>query len=111
MPVFKKMRSLQDVPPPVPYAVVLKQIADCLQQKQQWLDMDDPARGFEYHSAAEALVALLEVHNCGSIGGFDIVGKGMDRRDQQAENDGKLQSRFEWLRDVRGAALKRKKSR
>lgn len=49
---------------------------------EQW--KDDPANYFEYFNRALTLIELLEVDNCGSVGGFDKrqkhpKGSGYDR--------------------------------
>lgn len=59
--------------------VILKRIEKELQMVYQWSDLfekkrvntDYSYRAFEYMYRAEALIELLEIHDCGSTGGFD----------------------------------------
>ena len=49
---------------------ILNEIFSHFQQMTQW-DVTSPGYTVEYAAKAEALIELLEVHDCGSVGGFD----------------------------------------
>lgn len=83
------------------YEGVLERIDDCLKQVDQWAHryasvdgvvLDSHHRSaYEHQLRAETLIELLEVHNCGSVGGYD---------DGQ-QNSGQwrtLRQRYEWLK-------------
>lgn len=53
------------------YQGVLDEIEASLQSMEQWAGLGLLGRAHEYYCYVEALVSLLEVHNCGSTGGFD----------------------------------------
>lgn len=62
----------------ISYSFVAKQIKDELQQVEQWKELgyDTINSAGEHYKKLEALVELLEVYNCGYVGGYD---KGQDR--------------------------------
>ena len=73
--------------------VILKDIQDNLEQAKQWgnhpYDLDWVAQSAEFLARAEGLIELLEVHDCGSSGGYD-------RGQPPARN---LMDRYNWLRE------------
>jgi hypothetical protein len=69
------------------YRGVLDGIEACLEGRNQWLEYEGWARAIEYENQAIGLIELLEVHNCGSIGGFD---KGQP-------SPYSLEERWDWL--------------
>lgn len=75
---------------------ILKNAEDCLRQSRQWLEHADGEGGLgfalEYQNRAKALIELLEVDDCGSVGGFDR------RRGQPEERS--LRKRLEWLKSL-----------
>jgi hypothetical protein len=77
------------------YNGIVRLIENELANRQQWLDMNSLSRALEYENRALALIELLEVHNCGSIGGFD--------RGQQLKQSDKpsILERWEWLKNHR----------
>lgn len=85
-PLYRKGTALR-------YQAILEQIESELAQVDEWRDMDDYGRAAQYFNKAEALIELLEVYNCGSIGGFD---KGQD-----SDQDSVLE-RFAWLKKKGG---------
>lgn len=48
----------------------LQRTFDCFQQITQWVPFN-LSSAYKYASEAEALIELLEVDDCGSVGGFD----------------------------------------
>jgi hypothetical protein len=71
---------------------VLATIAEHLECRDQWLESGHLASAMEYEFKAEGLIELLEVVNCGSIGGFD---KGQP--DARVVKDS-TRERFNWLK-------------
>lgn len=70
--------------------VILKAARSHLQQVDQWAEMLSWGRAAHYAAKAEACIELVEVADCGSVGGFDV---GQDR-------DGvlwTLDKRLKWL--------------
>lgn len=55
--------------PAISRLVVLQNIFDCFQQVTQWPAL--PENLAKHTHKAESLIELLEVADCGSIGGFD----------------------------------------
>jgi hypothetical protein len=53
--------------------VVLQEIQSCFQQMTQWILHPDSYA--EYSYKAEVLIELLEVTDCGSVGGYDYDNK------------------------------------
>jgi hypothetical protein len=51
---------------------ILQDILECFQQIYQW-NLWCPSNTLEYYHKAEALIELLEVVDCGSVGGFDYA--------------------------------------
>jgi hypothetical protein len=51
--------------------VILKNIAKYLDSAKQWRNGHQFDNAYKYASKAEALIELLEVQDCGSVGGFD----------------------------------------
>lgn len=49
---------------------ILQMIFESFQQMTQWVTTN-PNSYAEYHNQAKALIELLEIEDCGSIGGFD----------------------------------------
>lgn len=49
---------------------ILQMIFNSFQQMTQWVTTS-PSSYAEYHNQAKALIELLEVEDCGSVGGFD----------------------------------------
>lgn len=74
-------------PPDVSRDILLKRIADHLVQVQQWAEIHSYDLANNYSLKSEALIELLEIADCGSIGGFD--------RDQPRALN--IFDRFDWL--------------
>ena len=53
---------------------ILQDIFACFQQMTQWTIIN-PNHYSEYYNQAKSLIELLEVEDCGSIGGFDNKNK------------------------------------
>jgi hypothetical protein len=53
---------------------ILQDIFACFQQMTQWATIN-PNSYSEYYNQAKSLIELLEVEDCGSIGGFDRKNK------------------------------------
>lgn len=71
-------------------ALVVKQIRHELAMVEQWRrEADDVYHAAEHHGILKGLVELLEVHDCGSTGGF---GEGQPRGHHQTLHD-----RAAWL--------------
>lgn len=49
---------------------ILEDISECFQQMYQWV-VSQPDEYARYAAKAEALIEILEVVDCGSVGGFD----------------------------------------
>jgi hypothetical protein len=88
------MPKIKPVNQSVVRATILKAIRANLAAIEQWSEMEDYGRSYYYSSKAEALIELLEVDDCGSIGGFDDV-RG------QPEGYQSLKSRYKWLRELK----------
>lgn len=71
---------------------ILKRIKECLHLVEQWQEYSDWARCHEYSAQAAALIELLEIDDCGSVGGFD------EARGQKSGGCLTLEERFDWLR-------------
>ena len=81
-------RQIYPRPELLTYEGILKEIDRNLQGVQQWLEHDDQLlRAAEYRIAAKTLIELLEVYNCGSVGGYD--------KDQPPYQT--IQDRYNWL--------------
>ena len=80
----------------IPYDVTLKRIKEKLDLVEQWLKHESHERVLKYHNHAEALIELLEVYNCGQIGGYDYT----DTINQQGDPKyfSSLKGRYEWLK-------------
>jgi len=52
-------------------STIKKEIRGELSQMTQWDGFDDAPTRAKYYYRLESLVELLEVRNCGSVGGFD----------------------------------------
>jgi len=83
---------------PIQYTTILKAAASCLRQVKQWEDMRDLGRALRYQTQAEALIEILEVHNCGATGGFDKVGTFAQDSEFGFQD---LEARFKWLKEMR----------
>lgn len=81
-------REVNELGNVVTYNTIYSEILAKQQQIRQWKSFGDLARALEYQQQAIALVELLEVHNCGSIGGFD--------RGQPPSSS--LDARIKWLK-------------
>lgn len=55
----------------------------------QWAEMYSFERAHEYQQKAEAIIEVLEVADCGSVGGFD-----RDNKLKQSDGNSKLWRRF-----------------
>lgn len=99
MPKTKKRKKSRK---PVAYEAILKTAESRLEASEQWNEPDNGhewmANALHYMSEATALIELLEVHNCGSIGGFDSA-RGHSQQD--GENYASLRSRLRWLKEMR----------
>ena len=88
---------------PIPYEVILNAIEDYLTRAYQWREEpynpDWASSVAEYLHKAETLIELLEIANCGHVGGFDHVGR--HRQEDMLEYHNDLKGRFRWLKDVR----------
>lgn len=79
--------------------LALEQIKSDLDAVYQWgaqinkkaVNVDYSSTAFQYMHRAEALIALLEVYDCGSFGGFDDGEKGLYS----------LEERFKFLKNKR----------
>jgi hypothetical protein len=73
--------------------MIIEEAQEYLDLKQQWLEHTDNtewlSNAIEYGHRAEAIIELLEVHLCGSTGGFD---KGQEEKDR-----GTLTKRLAWI--------------
>ncbi len=50
---------------------IKEEIKSCIIQIEQWSERKEYGRMYKYSIKLETLVELLEVDNCGSVGGFD----------------------------------------
>jgi len=66
---MKKKPSKQ--PPAISRLVILQEIADDLHGLIGWAESMSFDTAQKYNAHAESLIELLEVADCGSIGGFD----------------------------------------
>lgn len=80
---------------PVPYEVILANIKEDLESIEQWLELESYGNTLKYATSARRLIELLEVHNCGSIGGFDVIGK--KHQEDMPEFHDSLKGRYAWL--------------
>lgn len=62
---------------------------DHLRMMEQWADMHSFDRVHEYQQKAEAIIEVLEVADCGSVGGFD-----RENRPRQTDGNSELYRRF-----------------
>lgn len=74
------------------YGGVLNQIENDLAARQQWLSSETLEHAWTHEIAAITLIELLEVHNCGSTGGFDA-----GQRDRPNGPNPSLIDRWRWL--------------
>jgi len=74
-------------------ATVLDAAASELASVKQWADMESYDHALHHYTRAEMLLELIEVEDCGSVGGFDKGQKPKHRRT--------LNSRLAWLRGDR----------
>jgi hypothetical protein len=51
--------------------IILQEIFSHFQKMTQWITLN-PSYYSKYYSKAQALIELLEVEDCGSIGGYDL---------------------------------------
>ncbi len=72
------------------YEGVLDAAAACLVSSMSWANGHYFARALEYSNQAEAYIELLEVHRCGSVGGFEDGQKGGGSLS--------LMERWQWLK-------------
>lgn len=83
--------------------MIVDEIADNLTCATQWRDapfnLNWASNVVNYLCRAEALIELLEVAYCGSVGGFDVVGEMRQEKLPKYRKD--LEGRYKWLRDVR----------
>jgi len=70
---------------------IKREIRSCIQQIEQWDNIDNIDIKHRYVNELETLVELLEVDNCGSVGGFD---KGQQRH---ARHKPDLIDRAKWV--------------
>ena len=68
-------------------SVILKRIKEELQMLEQWREGDNLNFALDHQTRAIALIELLEVHDCGSVGGF-----------APGQTDQTIKGRYEWLR-------------
>ena len=83
-------------------AAILKRIDENMQQVRQWVDMAEYALAATYQAKAEALVEVLEIADCGSVGGFDTK-RGQPSVSSVKGRD-RLQMRIDWLKGLKIAA-------
>lgn len=60
--------------PPIQRLTILNAIGDCFQQVIQWSEYKEPSWSenvTQYLYQAEVLIKILEIQDCGSVGGFD----------------------------------------
>lgn len=77
---------------------ILKNIKESLSAITQWSEMQHWENAAKYAAKAEALIELLEVDDCGSIGGFDA------KRGQNRDRHWTLTKRYDWLRNLKESA-------
>lgn len=75
--------------------IILKNIEKSLSAIKQWSEMQQWENAAKYAAKADALIELLEVDDCGSIGGFDA------KRGQDRDRHWTLTERYDWLRKAR----------
>jgi len=71
--------------------VLLPELQDAKDQFDQWMKMNEIESAAKYHARLETLVEVMEVANCGSVGGFDTA----------QDTSGLTQcvvDRFQWLK-------------
>lgn len=78
----------------IPIKALLKEIEDHFKMLDQDLRLGWYTEVGQHYTAAEALIEVLEVYDCGSVGGFS---KGQDR--ERAEGRSGLNYRFKFLAD------------
>jgi hypothetical protein len=72
------------------YEGVIEQIERALLGCHQWMEMGQLTRAMEYQLHASTLIELLEVQNCGSVGGYD---------EGQQPKDRTLLGRYRWVKE------------
>jgi hypothetical protein len=92
--MFTKEDNLKAVNPTVQRNAVLKATVDNLGKMETCLQSYDYGGAALYASKARALIELLELDDCGSIGGFD------KERHQSYTPQERLRHRYLWLRDL-----------
>lgn len=73
---------------------IVDRLQSALQQVDQWVAMKHYENAARYAAKAEALIELLEVDDCGSVGGFDKA-RGQNERMRQSLHD-----RYVWLTNL-----------
>lgn len=80
-------------------ADILKRIESELDSADQWRDFNHgieyPGSFMSHFHGARALIELLEIDDCGSVGGFDLL------RGQPDRSTRTLRARFNWLRSLK----------
>jgi hypothetical protein len=76
----------------IPIKDILKEADQCIVNHKSWAASENYDNAFQYQQQAEALIAIVEVFNCGSVGGYD---KGQDVNGVRQT----LRSRLKWLKD------------
>ncbi len=71
------------MPTAIKRIVILKEISESLKRSAQWMKMKPEwlDRSSKYLIKAESLIEILEVKDCGSIGGFDQANQLPGRRE------------------------------
>lgn len=84
--------------PTILITTVIEAAQESVDLIKQWADMRHYDIAFKYNEKAEALIELLEIKHCGSVGGFGEIGN----RYQQNERDyvDTLQGRLDWLKEA-----------
>jgi hypothetical protein len=98
-----KKRRVEKVREPIKYETVLNLIETKLKDVEQWQHHPTLA-AYEYVTGyaheAQALIELLEDHNCGITGGYDRV-DGHEQRRKRATYTQTLAGRYKWLKEMR----------
>lgn len=79
---------------------VLTAIHDNIRMVAQWEKMQDFATAAHYQARAQALIELLEVDDCGSVGGFD---KARGQPSMPLNLGPSILPRFKWLCSLKTA--------
>lgn len=101
VPVGQTAKGVPDTSNQVPSRKkIIEAIEDAFRMEKQWKGSRTSYHcAAEYAARAKGLIELLEVHDCGSIGGFDPEDPNKGKRNS-------LESRLEWLKEKYGIKTK-----